>query len=439
MHTLKISVLQPDPTATDSAYDHVKHTLEQRLHLLPAFRRKLLPAPFDLGHPLWIEDPRFAFETHLRRVRLAPPGNDRQFAEAIAALTEPMLDRNRPLWELWILEGLEGGRVAAVAKVHHAVADGVASAEFLRRVHDEGPERLVAPPPAQTWEPEPVPPKIAHALWAFSDHLSFVRHNLPATLERARAGKAMSGPDYPPLPFTAPATPFNRSITPARAFAFASAPLESARIVRKVFEVTINDIVLATVAGGLRRYLQRRGALPGLPLVAGLPVSTRLPEHQGTLGNRLARMWVTLATDIADPAERLRRCKTYADISKREFRETRGARFEDWLEFLPPLLCKGLALGLRTAVQAGKFSENLLLSNVPGPPEKLTFGGMKVDAFFSVGPVLEGIGLNMTAWSYAGQLNFSMVACRDLVPDLWELVEELPVALDELRVAAERD
>ncbi len=437
-HTLKVSVVGPGPTPYSFA--DTKELLRARLHLLPPFRWRLVRVPGDLHHPVWIEDPDFDLDFHVRRMGCPAPGGDRELCELIADILGRPLDRGRPLWELYLVEGLTGGRVAAVAKVHHALADGVASAELLDLFFDRSAD---APEPAaDPWRPDPVPRRPRLVVDAAVDVARLLARGLPTIVRltrRARARKRIDGllaSQLPPKIFTAPPTPFNRPLTPHRTFAVLSVGLDEVKAVKAAFGTTINDVVLAVAAGGVRRYLSAHGSPPAGPLVGSIPVSTRAEHEKGTWGNRLAKIYVALPTDVADPVERLRAAKVAADAAKADLERTRGSRLENWIEFLPVAVLRGIFRLFAAQVRAGKSSENLVVSNVPGPRTPLFIGGAPLDTFFSVGPLTEGVGLNITAWSYVDRLNVSLLACREAVPDLWELTDCLHEAFEELQKSA---
>jgi WS/DGAT/MGAT family acyltransferase len=434
-HTLKVSVLGPSPH-TPYSFDLAKAQLRSRIGLLPPFRWRLVQTPLAIHHPVWIEDPDFDLEWHVRRMGCPAPGGDRELCELISDIASRPLDRTHPLWELWVIEGLSGDRIATVAKVHHALADGVASAELLNQVYDHAP--VADPPPPDTWVPEAVPARRTLAWAATRDVARLLAAGLPTIVRlsrRARQHKRIAGlvvSEQPPKLFQAPTTPFNRPLTPHRSFAIASFSFADVRAVRAAFGTTVNDVVLAVAAGALRRYLERHGALPAGPLVGGMPVSVRTEAEQGTWGNRIVQIYVSLPTDVADPVERLAAAHRSATAAKADLEATRGARLENWLELLPLPVLKAIGRIFVRQVRAGRSPNNVTISNVPGPRSPLFIDGAPVEAFYSVGPLMSGTGLNITAWSYVDQLNVAILACRELVPDLWDLVDLLRDELDVL-------
>ncbi|MBV8690362.1 MAG: wax ester/triacylglycerol synthase family O-acyltransferase, partial [Actinobacteria bacterium] len=334
--------------------------------------------------------------------------------------------------------------IGFVAKIHHCAADGVAAAAMLASVLDTSPE---APPvtPAP-WHPDPVPSQrqlLTGALLAWIKAIL----NLPALLRRTfeglrRVARRRKEADVsPPLPFSTPKTSFNNALTPHRTFCMTSMPLADFKAVKDTFGVTINDVLLAVCAGGLRRYLERRGELPDRPLVAGVPVSVRDGEAHAEgeyIANSVSNMFTSVPVQLEDPAARV---PAIAEVTKaaKEVHKALGPRtLMDWSEITPP---GPFAAFMRTYSRYNLANRhrppiNLVVSNVPGPREPLYIAGARVVGIWSMGPILESIGLNITVWSYLDQMNFGVVACRELTPDLWDLMDDLHEGLQELRKLA---
>ncbi len=442
MHTLKLAIFDYAGVPGGYSFEREKEKLSARLHRLPPLRWLTVDTPLGLNHPLWIEDPSFDLDFHLRRAAIPAPGGPRELCSLVEEIASRPLARNHPLWEMWMIEGVEGGRVASLTKIHHSLADGPASAEMLQRVlspsaddHDTGP--------ASTWVPEPVPPKLERVKLALVDLARFLAEAVPRILRslrrarRLRAEHHEQGAEDPPKPYQVPPTSMNRPLSPQRRFAFTSFSLDDAKAVKTAFGCTLNDVLLAVVAGALRSRLRARGELPERPLITSVPVSTR--SEARTFGNSTGAWYVALPTHLADPAQRVRAIQRAVAISRQEFDDTRGARLPDWMELFPPLILKQIFGRLpRVLLELGRPPmSNLIVSNVRGPAEPLFYDGARMTAFYSVGPLLEGVGLNCTTWSYAGRLEVALIACRDAVPDLWELAEELGVAFQELIKAVE--
>ena len=444
MHTIKVAVLRPAP-GVDYSIERVKADLRARLHLLPPFRRRIVGVPLGFHHPVWIEDARFDLEHHVRRVAVPAPGGPREMDAVISEIASTPLDRSRPLWELWLLEGLADGRVAAVGKVHHALADGVAVAGLLANVMAPGMTGLTDAAPAPIWRPEAVPSGASLLRDALRDHgrqlvrfpalLGRTARNLAAVARRRRAGVLA-----PPVPvLDPPRTSLNGSLTARRAFASTALSLEAVRRVRRAFDVSLNDVLLALVAGALRAYLAHRGERPARPLVAEVPVGTDVPGTPRLGGNRLSNIFTSLCTDVDDPVARLRAIRDVTKVAK-ELHTVLGADlFESWMQYAPPKLTSWwMQLYARLhLVDRHRPPINVIVSSVPGPRTTLAWPGGTLEAIYSVGPIIEGAAVNVTAWSYVDALCVGTLTCPDLVPDPQVIASGLHDALAELLRAAE--
>jgi diacylglycerol O-acyltransferase len=444
MHTLKISILDPATVPGGYTFQKVQQELGKRMHLLPPFRRRLVDVPLGLNHPLWIEDPDFDLEWHIRRVIAPPPGSQRDLCDVISEIASHQLDRRRPLWEIWVVEGLEEDRVAFVAKMHHSVADGVAAAALLANVLETEPAPIEPQAPTDDWHPDVVPDRWHLVLSALLDLIDQFRR-FPGLVRRTVSGMRQAGlvrkanPHVPAAtPLNTPNTRFNGALTPHRIFATTTVSLDDVKKVRKAFDVTVNDVVLGMCAGALMRYLDKHGDHLTKPLLAGVPVSTDGPTDTPRLaGNSVSNMFISLRTDVGDPVARLRAIHESAVVAKEVFRATGAETLAEWSELTPPKPMTGF-MRLYSRWRLADYHpppQNAVISNVPGPTEPLYIAGAKLTELYSVGPILEGIGLNITVWSYLGTLYFSLISCRELMPDLWDLAEMLPDALAELLAA----
>jgi len=432
MHTLKYTVL--DLSTVPGGYDFARfrHELERRLHLLPPFRRRVVDVPAGLHHPVWIEDPDFDLDNHLRRIHVPAPGGRREMDETIAQIASWPLDRSRPLWEIWMLEGLEGGRVGFLAKVHHTLADGVAAAALLANVMTTTPEDVDPPLPAEEWRPEPKPSGTRLVLMAVVDLFrsigrlpGLLRRTLPRVRAVARHRKSAEVATPRPILDTVK-TPFNGALTANRSFATETLSLDDVKMVKSAFGVTVNDVVLGLVAGSLRRWLDKRGALPAKPLVAGVPVSTDDPGEIKRLGgNKVSNMFTSLRTDLDDPVERLHAIHDVTSAAKVVHNLLGADMLADWSEYTPPRPYAAFMrlYGRLRLADRHRPPINLVVSNVPGPREPLFVAGGRMEGIYSVGPILEGIGMNVTVWSYCDQLNVGVIACREHVPDPHEITD----------------
>jgi WS/DGAT/MGAT family acyltransferase len=437
-HIGSICVLDPTTAPTPITLASVTDLVESRLHMIPPFRRRLVDVPLGLDMPYWIEDPDFDIEYHVRELALPAPGDDAQLAEQAARLHARHLDRRRPLWELYLIHGLAGGKMAMYTKVHHAAIDGVSGNDILTALLDLSPEgRPAEDVPARVTEqaPSAIEMLLRSAVSLAGHPARGVR--VTYTLARSLPGMASAAalPRIPGLDrffgressvllgtatgLRAPATPFNKPIGPHRRWAFCSVPFEDVRAVKNASGVTVNDVVMALCAGALRRWLDDHDALPEAPLVSAVPVSVRTDEQAGTGGNRVSMMMAALPTNLDDPAERLQA----SHESMRAAKEQHGAMPADLLtdvaQFAMPALAgqaARVAARLRLLERISPF--NLIISNVPGPNVDLYYAGAKLERYYPLSAIAEGQGLNITVMSYGGALHFGLIADRDLVPDL---------------------
>jgi diacylglycerol O-acyltransferase len=443
MHVAGLMILDPSETDGTVDLDRVKEVYGQRLHLAPPFRRRLAEVPFGLHHPLWIEDPDFDLDYHIRSTALPAPGNREQLATLVGRLAAIPLDRTRPLWEVWVIEGMEDGNVAVLSKVHHAAIDGASGNEMTVALLDLTPE-IAEHEPEEEWVPDRVPSDpelLGYAATSLARQPVRVARALAKTAGGALAVRRRNRerPDHaaPPSPFQAPRTSFNTAITPRRSFAYTSVPLPLVKAVKNAAGATVNDVVLALCAGALRSYLDSQGEQPDGPLVAMVPVSVRSDDEKDALGNRVTSTFASLATDIDDPVKRLEVIHECMAEVKEQQRALGADTLGDWAEFAAPALA-GRAARLYSRMKMADRHRplfNVTISNVPGPPFPLYSIGARMVANYPVGPIMDGGGLNMTVMSYLDQLDFGLQACPDILPDLWSLADALPKALDELVAA----
>ncbi|MGH9298787.1 MAG: WS/DGAT/MGAT family O-acyltransferase, partial [Acidimicrobiales bacterium] len=393
--------------------------------------------------PVWVEAPDFDLDYHVRRAALPAPGGHTELAGFVGQVVGLPLDRSRPLWELYVVEGLEGGRVAVVTKMHHAAIDGVSGAEIAATWLDleaHPPDRLIV----DSWRSEQVPTEMelmAMAMTALIGHplraVKTARRVLESALHVTERNRE-PGMVPPPSPFDAPKTSLNQSITPHRRVGFSEMPLDDLKTVKNHFGCTVNDVVLAVCAGALRRYLQDGNELPEEPLVAMVPLSVRTEDDKGSTGNRVSAMLSSLATDVEDPAERLKAISTGMQSAKEQDQLIGAATLTDWTEFTFPALV-GRASRLISSTRVFDRVRpvfNVTISNVPGPPFPLFLAGARMVGFYPLGPVAEGVGLNITVLSYCGIVYIGLNACRETVPELAKLPGMLHESLDELLACA---
>jgi diacylglycerol O-acyltransferase / wax synthase len=461
-HVCAVVLLDPQTAAGRLSFEAVRAVVERRLHLLPPLRRRLVEVPFGIDRPYWVEDPHFDLDFHVRELGLPAPGTREQLAEQVARIASRPLDRSRPLWELYLLSGLEPDRMALMVKFHHAAVDGVAGAEIVTTLLDRTPEVPDASEPL-SWAAERIPSDLE--MWMrglagvtlqplklldFQRRLLrtlprsaafFGRTTAPALasgFSRLTGGGSPDGQLLNRPPAVAPKTPFNRPITAQRRWAYGSVSLDTVKAVKSAFGATVNDVVMAACAGGLRRWLQAHDALPSDPLVAMVPLSVRTAEQKGQFGNRVSGMIAALPTHLADPVERLRAVHEAMRAAKEQHEAISAETLMDVSEFAMPALATRaarVAAQLRLADYVNP-PYNLVISNVPGPRDPLYLAGARVLGYYPVSVVTDGLGLNITVQSYLDTLDFGLVACRELVPDLWDLLGHLTDAVDELADAA---
>jgi len=443
------------PNGTLTAED-MTELLATRLHLLPPLRWRLIETPLGLDYPHWVDDPEFDLEFHIRQIALPTPGDDRMLAEQVQRLHSRLLDRTRPLWEMYVISGLESGRTALYTKIHHAIIDGVSGAEILGLLLDLTPE--VRPtPPGETVRAGRTPSQLemlgrgllglpryplraARALPTVLPHLDETPFaTLPGAGVVSRvAGKVEQlarGDGNRVLRPTrkAPRTSFNGKISPHRRWVFGQLPLESLKEVKTAFGCTINDVIVALCAGAVRRWLVDHDELPSEPLIAQIPVSVRSSDQVGTYGNRILLSSTTLYTNIPDPAERLRRTSEAMAVMKQRHKAVPASVLQDANHFIPPALFGRAARVTFSLAAMSTPMWNLIVSNVPGPQFPLYCAGARLVANYPVSVITDGTGLNITVQSYDGHLDFGILADRDQMPDLWNLIGWLGDSLTELQ------
>jgi diacylglycerol O-acyltransferase len=434
-HVGSICVLDPTTAPEPLTLERLTGLIAARLHLLPPFRRRLVTVPLGLDQPYWIEDPGFDIEYHVRELALPAPGDDKQLAEQAARLHARPLDRSRPLWELYLIHGLQDDRMAVYTKVHHAAIDGVSGSELLTAVLDLTPEGRTVE--AVAWTPEREPSSLSVL---GRSAVSLAGHPLRAArmsygLARSLPGLASSAP-RPRLPVVdkllrrddvvlpsaglrAPATPFNKAISPHRRWAFRTLPLEDIKTVKNTVGGTVNDVVMALSTGALRTWLLDHDALPEGPLVAAVPVSIRTAEEKNANGNKVSTMLAALPTHLADPVERLHACSVAMQAAKEQHGALPATLLSDVTQFaMPALAGQAARLAARTRLLERVSPFNLFISNVPGPNLPLYYAGARLLGYYPLSALADGQGLNITVCSLDGGMHFGLIADRELVPDV---------------------
>jgi diacylglycerol O-acyltransferase len=433
LHVCGVVMISPQTMPETYSFESLKKEINRRISVMPEFLRTLHTVPLHLDHPVWVIDEDFDIDRHVHRLAVPSPGTEEELSEIVGHLAGIPLDRSRPLWEMWVIEGLASGQIAVFTKMHHAAVDGVSGANLISNLCSLEPE---APPTSeQPLEHDRVPSDLElaarAALSVATRPLELAKLVLPSAgivtgwVGRASKGKAM------PAPFTAPRTSFNGTITGHRSAAFADLDLDDVKKVKRATGATVNDVVLGLVGGALRRYLADRHELPSSSLVAMVPVSVH-GRSKRTGSNKVSGMFTKLYTDVEDPLERIRAiAETNADV-----KEHHGAidadTLQDWAQFAAP---RTFAMAVRVysrlrLAERHPVVHNLVVSNVPGPPVPVYFMGARIEALYPLGPVFHGAGLNITVMSNNGRMNVGLLGCRELVPAVWDLARDIPLELD---------
>jgi len=424
--------------------DHI----DKRLHEARVFRQRLLRVPFDLDHPYWIEDPDFDLEFHVRHIALPEPGDWRQLCIQAARLVSRPLDLERPLWELYVIEGLDNvegvppGSFALVTKVHHAAIDGMSGMEMTSAIHDETPDGTPTVP-SGAWRPEPIP-NTGELLWRATINNATRPAHASRVMARAvpqlgRLTTQVRRRTITPPPTTIPRTRWSGPVSAHRVFDAIGLRLDDLRTIKDTVPgATINDVVLTIVGGGLRSYLLAKNELPSDPLIAMAPISVRSEAERGAAGNMVSGMFTTLGTDIADPHQRLAAVRKGTHESK-EFTKALGARtLLDMADLMPGGL---VGLGARTSARLSLANRlrpvfNTTVTNMPGPRHPLYMAGAELVAMYGAGMITEGMGLIHPVMSYRGDITISFTSCREMLPDPAYYADCLQQSFDDLAASA---
>ena len=448
LHVCGLLLLDPSAMPSGYSYDRIRSVYSERLSQLPSVRQKLATAPFNLGRPFWVDDPNLDIDRHFHRVVLEPPGDERSLANVAGDIAGWPLRRDRPLWELWVIEGLADGHVAILVKMHHSTIDGVSGANMMDQMFDLEPLPAAPSLSSDDWRAKQPPSQLELLGRSLAGRLAEpleLARLVPATAFRVastlwRLGRQGGNGAPTAKPFSAPRTLFNATITARRSVAFTDVALADVKKVKDAFGVTVNDVVTAVVGGALRHYLEDRGELPDRSLIAAAPVSVHDQTVERGGMTKISVMFSILATDVDDPVERLQAIAA-ANARAKEINRMVGAdtlmRWADhfWLNAF------GLGARLYSTLHAAdhhRVVHNLILSNVPGPPIPLYLAGARLVALYPLGPITDGAGLNVTVLSEEDRVGFGIVTCPDLVPRVWDLADAVPGALEELVKAATR-
>ena len=442
MHVAMVGIYDVSTMIGGYSFEKIRAHVESRLQVVPPFRRRLVEVPFQLHHPVWIEDPDFDLDNHVRRVTVPAPGGRRELGQVASEIASVPLDRSRPLWEAWVIEGLKQDRVGFVVKVHHSAIDGASGAEIMTALYDLAPEPSFVEPVEVP--KDHVPNEFELLSYAAISKLRRARDVVPLVGRTVRSVTTLVSNIIDPtmkhgaVPLSAPRTPFNQSIGPKRTVAFARLPLDGTKAIKQALGVKVNDVVLEICSGTLRRYLLAHDALPDGPLLAVVPVSVRVEGEVGASGNKVSAMFASLATDIEDPGERLDAICASTEGAKEDHNAIGARTLTDWAEWAAPRTF-GLAARFYSSMNLANQHRpvhNLVISNVPGPPFPLYLAGAELVAAYPMGPIMDGAGLNITVLSYRDHIDIGFLADADLVPDIWEIAAQVQPAFEELRQLA---
>jgi diacylglycerol O-acyltransferase len=444
-----LEIYQPLEGRAAPSLEEVLNELRTRLHLSGSFREKLVTARFGLDFPYWIEDPAFDLEYHVRHVALPKPGNLTQLNSLAARLHARMLDRARPLWEITVIEGLDdveevpAGSFAVYFKIHHAAIDGVAGAELLSAIHTTRPE-VPESAALEVWTPKDPPSGQGLLLRAVGNNVrrpvTALRSAVPALPSvRGIASFLIGLPRRSSAdrqePTSIASTRFNGLVSPHRTFDARACALEDLKQIKNSIPgATVNDVALAVVGGALRSYLEAKDEVPEKELVALIPVSTRLPTDADG-GNRITVMRAPLGTHLADPRERVVRIAEATRARKEQGNAVRARALAEAAEVVPGAVVGVAMRRLGPMLVTRRPITNVMVTNVPGPPESLYAFGARMLRLYGLGPISDGFGISHLVGSYAGIFSFSVTACREMVPDAQFYGDQIERALHELREA----
>src|SRR5215208_2666593 len=438
MHVAGVMIFEGEP----SPYDDLLEAIDRRLGLVPRYRQRLAFVPFSQGRPKWVDDPHLNLRYHVRSTALPEPGSEEQLKELAGRVFSQQLDRDKPLWEIWLVDGLEGDRFAVLSKTHHALVDGISGVDIMSVLFDTSPAPATPPDTGERWLPRPLP-SAAQLLGEAIVERATIPGELARSVRAVLRGPrrvaeglrdaavgvgAMAWAGLNP----APPSPYNKSIGPHRRFTWVRVNLADVKAIKNELSGTVNDVVLATVAGALGRHLRRRGqSTDGLELKAMVPVSVRADVERGALGNRVAAMMVPLPVWCEDPVTRL-------DIVRDELKGLKSGGQAVGAQVLTQLsgFAPATIMGQASRVMARQRFFNLVVTNVPGPQIPLYLAGKRMIDTFPMVPLAKNQALGVALLSYAGRINFGLVGDYDLMWDLDQFADDVHQSLAELAAEA---
>jgi WS/DGAT/MGAT family acyltransferase len=414
-------------------YVDFKEIIASKLHLMPKFRKRLLSVPLNLDYPYWVDDPNFDIDLHLNRIKLPDPSNWKTLREMTSSIFSSPLDLRRPLWSISFIEGLDEisqvpkGSVAIVTKVHHVMIDGSSGVGLMGILFDKTEEDKFKKPPApKPYDPEPLPDELSLLLKSsygfFKNPLKIPKlvSETVFSLAKGSLDSQLKGKKpFNKISFSTPKTIFNESVSPKRTWGTAILSFDRINRLRKLMEVSVNDLILAICSGAIRRYLQERERLPSQPLVANIPISIRVKGDKQEMNNQISNMLVQIATHIEDPIERLESITEQTNLGKTKHKAVGAKSLAKMAETVPFGLAN-LAAGLYSKYNIKEFHRppfNVTITNVPGPKGLLYLKGHKIVGIFGLTPVLDGFGLIIAAFSYNGQVSITTTSDAKTMPD----------------------
>ena len=440
-HVAGLSILDPStrPGGPDGFFDDLKKLFIERQHLIPRFRQKVMFVPFGAGRPVWVDDPDFDLDFHFRKGALPKPGGRKELADYVQRIHSRPLDRSKSLWEIYYIEGLEDGHVAVLNKVHHAMIDGVSGMDIATILFDLGPEPRAVEPEPYTPEPAPSPrdllfntlrEQVTHPVRTAISNVALAVRTPEIILQQVRQTVAGFGSIL--AAGAPPKSPFNRPVGPNRRFAMTEAPVSDFKVIKNALGGTVNDVVLATVAGALHRFLKRRGeATQGLSLRAMVPVSTRDESQKMALGNRVTSIFVDLPVGPMDAASRLRAITANTKDLKESHQAVAAGALMNLGTWAPPTLH-----GMAARLVSRQRLLNLVISNVPGPQIPIYLAGAKLLATYPVMPLGETLALAIACTSLGGTMAFGITSDWDSMPDIEAFAMDMHNAILDLKKAA---
>lgn len=429
-------------------FDKFKATIHSRLHMIPKLRQRLVYVPFSIDYPYWVDDPNFDIDMHIQHIALPKPGNWSTLRNIASQIFSEPLDQSRPLWSFTFVEGLDNipqvpkGSVAVISKIHHVAIDGVGGAGLLGLIFDFTPETKPIPEP-KPYKPKPIPNELSmvmNSTMSFMENpLKFPKLISETVLASFNAGMLTRGKkaDLPTAPFTAPPSPLNGIISPRKKWNTAILSLDRVKALKNKMGTTMNDVLLAICAGALRRYLVEKDKLPLKPLVAMVPISTRTKGEEDKQGNNISSMLIQLATNIEDPIERLETIHENT-VRGKTYQSAVGAKALSNMAEAVPFGIANQAARLYTRYQVAEMHNpvfNLTITNVPGPPIKLYLNGHKLLSIMGMAPIIDGMGLIITIFSYDGHITISPTSDAKTMPDIDTFTRYIRECANELEAA----